>query len=83
MLPDGRAVLFTILATAGGLETAQVAVLDLVTGTSRVLVRGGSHGHFVPSGHLVYVAEGTLRAVPFDLGRLETRGYPSRCCRAW
>ena len=27
-------------------------------------------------GHLVYAAAGTLRAVPFDLARLETRGTP-------
>src|SRR5262249_37648652 len=37
---------------------------------------GGSHAHYVSSGHLVYIAEGTLRAVPFDLARLETRGTP-------
>ena len=76
MLPGGRAVLVTITATSGGLAAAQVAVLDLVTGTLAVLVRGGSHGHYVTSGHLVYTAEGTLRAVPFDLTRLETRGTP-------
>ena len=76
MLPGGRAVLFTITATTGGLEAAQVAVLDLATGTPKVLVRGGSHAHYVPSGHLVYTAGGTLRAVPFDLARLETRGTP-------
>ena len=75
MLPGGRAVLFTITAT-GGLDAAQVAVLDLATGTSRVVVPGGSHAHYVPSGHLVYTAGGTLRAVPFDLDRLETRGTP-------
>jgi len=75
MLPGGRAVLFTITAT-GGPDAAQVAVLDLATNTPRVLMRGGSHAHYVQSGHLVYTAEGTLRAVPFDLGRLETRGTP-------
>ncbi len=86
MLPGGRAVLFTITALTGGLDAAQVAVLDLQTGMRRVLVRGGSHAHYVPSGlgspkgaereggHLVYAAAGTLRAVPFDLGRLETHG---------
>jgi len=40
----------------------------------KILVRGGSHAHYVPSGHLVYAAAGTLRAVVFDLARLETRG---------
>ena len=67
LLPGGRAVLFTITALTGGLDAAQVAVLDLQTGTRTVLVRGGSHAHYVPSGHLVYAAAGTLRAVPFDL----------------
>ena len=76
MLPGGRSVLLTITATTGGLAAAQVAVLDLVTGTHSVLVRGGSHGHYVTSGHLVFTAEGTLRAVPFDLTRLETHGTP-------
>jgi Tol biopolymer transport system component len=76
LLPNGRAVLFTITAMTGGLDAAQVAVLDLQTGTRKVLVRGGSHAHYVPSGHLVYAAAGTLRAVPFDLAQLETRGTP-------
>jgi eukaryotic-like serine/threonine-protein kinase len=51
-------------------------VLDLQTGTRTVLVRGGSHAQYVRSGHLVYAAAGTLRAVAFDLARLETRGTP-------
>lgn len=76
MLPGGRAVLFTITALTGGMDAAQVAVLDLQTGRHRVLVRGGSHARYVPSGHLVFAAAGTLRAVPFDLARLEARGTP-------
>ena len=76
LLPGGRAVLFTIAALNGGLDAAQVVVLDLRSGKRTVLVRGGSHAHYVPSGHLVYAAAGTLRAVAFDLDRLETRGTP-------
>ena len=76
MLPGGRAVLFTITSLTGGLDAAQVAVLDLQTGAHRILVPGGSHAHYVSSGHLVYAAAGTLRALPFDLARLETRGTP-------
>src|SRR5262245_3847082 len=88
MLPGGRAVLFTITSLTGGVDAAQVAVLDLQTGTRKIVVRGGSHAHYVPSGlgspnrgerdggHLVYAAAGTLRAVPFDLARIETRGTP-------
>ena len=74
ILPGGRAVLFTITSQTGGLDAAQVAVRDLRTGTQKVLLRGGSHGHYVASGHLVYVAAGTLRAIPFDPNRLETHG---------
>jgi serine/threonine-protein kinase len=74
LLPGGRAVLFTVTAQAGDLDAAQVAVLDVQTGTRKILVRGGSHAMYVPSGHLVYVAAGTLRAVAFDLAGVETRG---------
>jgi serine/threonine-protein kinase len=86
-LPGGQAVLFTVTAT-GGLDNAHIAVLDLATGATTVVVRGGHHAHYVPSGlgapkrfgreggHLVYGAGGTLRAVAFDLGRLQVVGTP-------
>jgi serine/threonine-protein kinase len=72
-LPGGQAVLFT-LTMAGGIDNAQVSVLDLRTGTQKVLIRGGSRARYVPTGHLVYGAAGTLRAIPFDLDRLEVQG---------
>jgi eukaryotic-like serine/threonine-protein kinase len=56
------------------LDQAQVAVLDLRTGTQTVLIRGGSDARYVSSGHLIYAAEGALRAVPFDLARLAIVG---------
>ena len=74
LLPGGQAVLFTITAATGGVDASQVAVLDLSTGTQKILMRGGSQAQYVSSGHLVYVAAGTLRAVAFDLRRLETTG---------
>jgi Tol biopolymer transport system component/predicted Ser/Thr protein kinase len=73
-LPGGHAVLFTITAATGGLDQAQVAVLDLRTDTLTPLIPGGSDAHYVPSGHLVYGAAGTLRAVAFDLARLAIVG---------
>jgi len=76
MLPDGRAVLFTITALTGGLGAAQVAILDLQTGKRQVLLSGGSHAHYVSSGHLIYGQAGTLQAVAFDLARREVRGTP-------
>jgi len=74
LLPGGGAVLFTITSRMGAVDSAQVAVLDLRTGTQKVLLRGGSRGHYVTSGHLVYGAAGTLRAILFDPNRIETGG---------
>lgn len=66
-------MLFTI--TSAG-SRRQVAVLDLASGERRILVRDGSQAEYVDTGHLVYVAEGTLWAVQFDLASLTTRGDP-------
>ena len=74
-LPGGQAVPSTI-TTSGGIDNSQIAVLDLRTGAQKIVVRGGSHAHYVESGHLVYAAASTLRAVRFDLKRLETAGTP-------
>ena len=74
VLPGGRAVLFTVLTT--NLDTAQIAVADLATGEHRVLVPGGHAPRYAASGHLVYAASGTLRAVAFDLDALEVVGNP-------
>jgi serine/threonine-protein kinase len=41
------------------------------------LIRGGTYGRYLPSGHLLYVSRGTLFAVAFDLGALEIRGAPT------
>jgi serine/threonine-protein kinase len=74
VLPGGRLVLYTITAQSGGLDDASIGVFDLRTQTSTIVVRGGVDAHYVESGHLVYVAAGTLRAVPFDLKTLAVRG---------
>jgi serine/threonine-protein kinase len=76
VLPGGRAVLFTITATTGGADQAQVAILDLATGAQTTLIHGGSRARYVSSGHLVYEAGGTLHVIGFDLARLAVVGSP-------
>jgi Tol biopolymer transport system component len=76
VLAGGRAVLFTIVAANNPGENNQIAVLDLGTGRTKALIRGGSSPRYVSSGHLVYAAAGSLRAVGFDVSRLEVRGNP-------
>jgi serine/threonine-protein kinase len=74
-LPDGRGVLFTILAR-NPREPARVAVLDLEGGTPRILFQAAT-ARYLPSGHLLMVtADGNLLAVAFDLDHLEVRGEP-------
>jgi serine/threonine-protein kinase len=75
-LPGSQAVLFTIVPLSGMVDGAQIAVLDLRTGTYKVLIRGGTQPHYVRSGHLVYAVGATLRAVTFDPSRLEITGAP-------
>ncbi len=77
-LPGSQAVLFTITAQKGGLDTSQVAVLDVATGTWKTVLRGASQAQYVPSGHIVYVAAGALWAVGFDIARMETTGTASQ-----
>ncbi len=77
ILPGGQAVLFTGDSVAVGHDNASIEVLSLRTHQRKVVQRGGYFGRYLPSGHLVYVHQGTLFAVPFDLDRLETRGTPA------
>jgi Tol biopolymer transport system component len=74
LLPGGRHLLFTIFNADGQPDSMQIALLDLQSGQHRVIVRGGGNPVYAPSGHIVYGNSGTLRAVPFDLDRLEVRG---------
>ncbi len=76
VLPDGRAVLFTIQRSPGGWDDTQVAVRSFVTGEQKLLVEGAADARYVASGHVVYARLGTLLAQPFDATRLEVMGKP-------
>jgi Tol biopolymer transport system component len=73
ILPGGKAILVSI-GTSGSFDNARIAVLDLKSRRSRVVVNGGSSARYVPSGHLVYVRGGAMFAVPFDLKRQAITG---------
>jgi serine/threonine-protein kinase len=76
LLPDGKNVLYTSHSRAGDFENANLAIRPLSGGARKVVLRGAYHGRYVGSGHLLFVREGTLFAIPFDLARLETTGTP-------
>jgi Tol biopolymer transport system component len=77
ILPGGKAVLFTAGAAAVAFDGANIVVMSLADHSRKTLVRGGTYGRYLPSGHLVYVNRGTLFAVPFDVERLEVHGTPA------
>jgi serine/threonine-protein kinase len=77
VLPGGKAVLFTSRTTTGSYEDAEIAVYSMTTGQRKTVLRGGFHPAYLPTGHLVYLHEGKLFAVPFDLKRLEVTGQPT------
>jgi serine/threonine-protein kinase len=74
ILPDGDHVLFTAYRVP--IENATIELLTISTGERKVLLTGGVYGFYVPSGHLLFAVGETIRAVPFDLDRLEVRGLP-------
>ena len=74
VLPAGRGVLFTV-AVPGQVDRSEVAVYDAQTGQSRKLLRG-SQAQYVQSGHLLYVAGGSIWGVRFDLATLQVSGDP-------
>ena len=74
-LPDGKSVFFTITGEFFDLQP-RVALLDLKTRKWHVLIENGADARYVPTGHLIFLRQGTLMAVPFDLERLEITGQP-------
>jgi hypothetical protein len=71
LLPNGKAVLFTILKDH---LVSEIAVADVSTGQIHALVEG-IFGRYAESGHLIYVREdGGLMAAPFDQNQLVLTG---------
>ncbi|HLG56362.1 MAG TPA: protein kinase [Vicinamibacterales bacterium] len=75
MVPDSTVLAFTVWS--GSLDSARVAVRSLDSGEERVLV-DGTNPRLLPTGHLLYVRQNAIWAVPFDAGRLQTVGEPRR-----
>ena len=78
ILPGGKAVLFTAHSQqVSAFDEADIKVMSLGDRQKKTLVRGGTWGRYLPTGHLLYLNRGTLFAVPFDLNSLEVRGAPA------
>jgi len=81
VLPGSQAVLFTVSTHVGGYDDANIDVVSLNTSSRKTVQRGGYFPRYLATsnggGHLVYLHESTLFAVPFDPGRLALAGVPA------
>lgn len=72
-------MLFTLLTDPAGGEAPslwQIAIQSVHTGERTIIAENGSDARYVPSGHILYVADGVLTAVPFDTGTMRPAGPP-------
>ena len=74
VLPGGRAVLFTVSTEVDIGAGAALVAVDLASGARTTVHPGGYFGRYVASGHLLYVQDDTLFALPFDPRRLAATG---------
>ncbi len=77
-LPGGRAVLFTVgHRSIDSFDDASVAVHDLDSGATRILLSGGTRPQFMAPNHLIFARGGKLYSVGLDPERLQLQGSPT------
>jgi serine/threonine-protein kinase len=74
VLPGGKGLLFSTYISPLRADGASTVVMSLADRRRKTVQRGGTYGRYLPSGHLVYISNGTLFAVPFDLERMQSTG---------
>jgi serine/threonine-protein kinase len=77
LVANGRAILFTLKIgslDSGWQNSSSIVVQELATGRRTELVKGGTDGHLLTTGHLVYSHESTIFAMLFDESRLTVSG---------
>ena len=79
ILPGGKAVVYVIgeAKDVGLYEESKIAVERLDTHEKKILPVRGTYPRYSPSGHLLFVRQNRIFAVPFDLARLEVMGPPT------
>jgi len=75
-LPDGRRVVYTAQRLGLNYDESDILIVDLESGESKTVHRGGTHPRVLPTGHLTFAHAGSLFSAPLDLGRLETTAQP-------
>jgi serine/threonine-protein kinase len=73
-VPGTSTLIFSIASMSG--RPPRIAALDLESGAWKTVLEGAAEALYLPTGHLLHTAGTALRAVPFDVKRLEARGAP-------
>jgi len=77
VLPNGKGVLFRMRSSGQDLNEYDIAVVNVLTGERKPIVRG-LVARYAASGHLVFgTADGNLLAASFDQDKLEMTGSPT------
>jgi serine/threonine-protein kinase len=76
ILPGGNALLFSGHTSRMNWDDATLFVQPLPSGERKIVQSGGSYGTYLASGHVVYLHDAKIFAVPFDLERLKVTGPP-------
>jgi serine/threonine-protein kinase len=76
VLPGSQQVLFTVYGNARNYDDSDIDVVSVKTGERKTVYKGGFFARYLPSGHLIFIHQNTLFAVPFDLKRLALAGPP-------
>ena len=76
VLPGATALLYAGHTSRMNWDDATLVVQRLPAGERKIVQRGGSYGRYLASGHIVYLHDAKIFAVPFDLERLEVTGPP-------
>jgi serine/threonine protein kinase/WD40 repeat protein len=78
VLPGGAAILYTASTEVIIGTGSTLVVQPLPSGERTIVQRGGYFGRYVASGHIVYMQDDTLFAMPFDIRRLAATGPAAR-----
>jgi serine/threonine protein kinase len=80
VLQAGKTVLFTAALMQGSAESNAFEILTLPDHRTKTVGSGGGSARYIAGpgrrGHLIYLRDGTMFAVPFDLDKQETHGNP-------
>jgi serine/threonine-protein kinase len=74
LLADGKHLLFVVAMRGSEEGESQIVIQTLGGNDRRKLIPRGTDPHVLPTGHLIYIHDGVLLAVPFDMDRLVVTG---------